>query len=259
MSNYNNFYEHIDRKEVYSSNNDMESHPVTKSLRAMISKYSLENKKFLEVGSGNGRYQDIVEDYTGIDISESARQFYHKPYFVTNDKTKYPFDDKSIDCIFTKTVFEHIPDMQYALDEVDRVLKKDGILYFKPAWNCRPWAADGYQVRPYSDFNLFGKIYKFFIPLRNHIIYRSLHTFPKRFIYLLLFMINKDIFKKEMFYKKIKANYETYWQSDSDACNNMEPFLSILYFKSNGYEVLNYPTLLKQFFIKNGEVILKKK
>ena len=105
MDNYNSFYENIDRKEVYSSNNDMESHPVTKSLRAMIDKYDLHNKKFLEVGSGNGRYQDIADDYTGLDISESAREFYHKPYVVTNDQEKYPFENETFDCIFTKTVF----------------------------------------------------------------------------------------------------------------------------------------------------------
>ena len=183
MSNYNNFYENIDRKKIYSSNNDMESHPVAKLLRVMIKKYNLERCKFLEVGSGNGRFQDLVDDYTGLDISESAKEFYHKPYFVTNDKEKYPLSDAVIDCIFTVTVFEHIPDMQHALDEIDRVLKSGGILYFKPAWNCRPWAAQGYQVRPYSDFNILGKVYKSLIPIRNHIIYRSLLTFPKRFIF----------------------------------------------------------------------------
>lgn len=257
--NYKSFYENIDRDKLYSSQNDLEKHPMTGTLRKWLDQNDLNDKKILEIGSGNGRFQDIVADYIGIDVSESAKKFYHKPYFVTDDKKKYPIEDETIDGIFTKTAFEHIPDIIHALRELHRVLKTEGVVFFRPAWNCRPWAADGYQQRPYSDFKFSGKIYKASITFRNNIIYRSLLAFPKRFYYMILFLINKNSFKTNLIYTKIKANYETYWQSDSDACNSLDPFLTILYFRANKYIILNYPTLISQFFIRQGPVIIKKK
>ena len=256
---YNNFYENIALDKVYSSQNDMEKHPMTGTLRKWLNQYNLNDKKILEIGSGNGLFQDIVADYIGIDVNETAKKFYHKPYFVTDDKKAYPFEEETIDGIFTKTVFEHIPDIMHALREMKRVLKTEGIVFFRPAWNCRPWAGEGYQVRPYSDFKFSGKLYKAFIPFRNNIIYRCLLTFPKRFFYMLLFLINKNSFKKKLIYSKIKANYEIYWQSDSDACNSLDPFLTVLYFRANKYVILNYPTLISQFFIRQGPIIIKKK
>lgn len=81
---------------------------------------------------------------------------------------------------------------------------------------------------------------------------------PKRLFFLSLFVINPGLFKERLFYRKLKANYETFWQSDSDACNSIDPFLAILFFKANGLEIINYPTLVKQFLIRTGEIILRK-
>ena len=129
---------------------------------------------------------------------------------------------------------------------------------FNPAWQCRPWAADGYQVRPYSDFSIFGKLYKATIPIRENLIFRLSHVMPKRFYYLYRFMINKNQFINRLKYKKIKANYEKFWQSDSDACNSIDPFMAILYFKANGFKILNYPTLKSQFLVRTNELVLTK-
>ncbi|MGC8604704.1 MAG: class I SAM-dependent methyltransferase [Desulfomonilaceae bacterium] len=62
---------------------------------------------------------------------------------------RYPYDDQMFDAIWTITVFEHIPHLQQALLEIKRLLKPSGVLLFAPAWQCRPWAADGFDVRPY--------------------------------------------------------------------------------------------------------------
>lgn len=40
--------------------------------------FTCETAKALDVGSGSGYLHDVVEDYTGLDISPSARRFYHK-------------------------------------------------------------------------------------------------------------------------------------------------------------------------------------
>ena len=38
--------------------------------------------------------------------------------------------------------------------------RKVGYVYLNPAWACVPWAADGYEARPYSDFGITGKLIK---------------------------------------------------------------------------------------------------
>ncbi len=43
--NYINFYENIDRDKVYSSQNDMQQHPMTDSLKEWLNQYNLNDKK----------------------------------------------------------------------------------------------------------------------------------------------------------------------------------------------------------------------
>src|SRR5262245_13442697 len=52
----------------------------------------LEHARTLEVGSGEGALQDVVEDYTGFDIAPTAARYYHKP-FVAGTATAMPFRD----------------------------------------------------------------------------------------------------------------------------------------------------------------------
>lgn len=129
---------------------------------------------------------------------------------------------------------------------------------FNPAWQCRPWAANGYQVRPYSNFNILGKMYKVSIPIRENLLFRLSYVIPKRLYYLVRYMVNENSFIDNLRYKKIKANYEIFWQSDSDACNSIDPFMAILYFKANGFKILNYPTIKNQFLVRTNELVLTK-
>jgi ubiquinone/menaquinone biosynthesis C-methylase UbiE len=255
---YKEFYENVDRVNTYSAGLNPESHTMYSKLSDFISDNHFKDKRVLEIGSGNGRFQDIVDDYSGIDISEQASKFFHKPYFIVKDGNKYPFADESFDFVFTNAVFEHIPDINHALQEMMRVTKKGGCIMFNPAWQCRPWAANGYQVRPYSDFNILGKLYKALIPLRENLLFRLAHVLPLRLIHIILFALGRNRYKEKLKYRKLKANYETFWQSDSDACNSIDPFMAILYFKANGLKIVNYPNSFKQLLIRTNEIILLK-
>jgi len=255
---YNDFYDRINRDEVYSSNKQTKDHPHYPIIKSVIDKYGLESGKALEIGSGNGRFQDIVEDYTGIDVSENLKKFYHKPYIKIDDSVDYPFENDTFDFVFTKTVFEHIPNIDHALEEMIRVTKKGGIIFFMPAWNCRQWICDGLHVRPYSELVLWDKIKKFFIPVRNSVAFRASYIIPLRFICSILFAVNKNFFGKKLRFKKLNANYEVFYGSDSDACNCIEPYLSMLYFKARGLEILNYKGYMKEILFRNGAMVLKK-
>lgn len=258
MSEYQSFYERAYRDGCYSAEGTAEGHYVSPMLKKVIERYGLKDKKVLEIGSGNGKFQNVVDDYTGIDVSESAKKFYTKAYVVIRNGKDYPFSDETFDFIFTHATFEHIPDVNHALKEMMRVTKRGGILFFNPAWQCRSWAAKGYGVRPCCGLNFFGKIYKATIPIQDHVLFRSLSVVPKRIFFALTFLTNKQRFQQKLVYRKIKPNYEVFWQTDSDACNSIDPFLAILYFRANGFIVVNYPSLLRQFFVRTGALVLQK-
>ncbi len=52
-----------------------------------------------------------------------------------------------------------------------RVLKPGGMLFLLVAWNCPTWLADGFDVRPYEDFTLLGKLVKASIGFRSTILF----------------------------------------------------------------------------------------
>jgi hypothetical protein len=81
---------------------------------------------------------------------------------------------------------------------------------------------------------------------------------PVRLFYFILFNINRGYFKRKLIYRKLNANYETFWQSDSDACNSIDTFMAILFFRANGFDVINYPTMIDQLLVRTNEIILLK-
>lgn len=248
-----------DRGKHYQQNyNELKAKDVHHypSLKSFIDNYSLkENKACLEIGSSGGFFQDMVENYHGTDIVEELRQYYHKPYTIA-EGTSYPFKDGEFDAIWTFAVYEHIPHLQEAMLEIKRMLKKDGVALFEPAWQCRTWAADGYTVRPYSDFGLKGKLIKASIPLRDSVIWRSMFIFPKRILRHAAYLMGYKYTKIR--YKKITANYDTFWVSDGDACNYIDAHDAILWFKSHGFKCLSHPTHLKALLVRTGGLVFQK-
>lgn len=223
------------------------------TLSAFVREYGVASGKCLEVGCGRGAFQDLVPDWTGIDISESVRPHIRKT-FVQGSASALPFADNSFDAAWSIWVFEHVPEVEKALAEVRRVLKPGGLFYFEPAWQCRSWFADGYPVRPYSDFGLKGKLIKASIPVRNSVLYRSMFTFPRR-LWRAAALASGGPLKFR--YTRIRANYETFWMSDSDACNSMDPYEAIVWFRSRGDEILYPSTPVKQFLVRTGRIIVR--
>lgn len=213
-----------------------------------------DGAKCVEIGCGRGAFQDLVADYTGVDLSDTVARYLHKP-FVQSSATELPFPDSSFDAAWTIWVFEHVPDPERAMAELRRVLRPGGLLFFAPAWQCRPWAADGYPVRPYSDFNLRGRLYKATIPVRDSVAWRSMFVFPRRTARLLASRLSGGPLKFR--YRRIRGNFEKFWMSDSDAVNSMDPYEAVLWFKSRGDEVLHPATPLRRFFIRHGHVIVR--
>src|SRR5262245_3436449 len=139
---------------------------VSERISAFVRDFHLEHAQVLDVGSGDGYLQDAVLDYTGFDIARTAARYYHKP-FVAGTATAMPFDASRFDTAWSIWVLEHVPNPEMALSEIRRVVKPGGVLFLEPAFDCKPWAAEGYDVRPYSDFGIGGRLIKATVPIRN--------------------------------------------------------------------------------------------
>jgi SAM-dependent methyltransferase len=206
--------------------------PIVKSF---VVKYRLENARVLDVGSGTGYLQDVVEDYVGLDISPEAARFYHKP-FIQASATEMPVPDNDFDSLWSIFVLEHVPNPEQALLEMRRVVKNGGIVYLAPAWNCQPWYAQGYSVRPFSDLDWKGKLYKAGIPILEYPPFKMLSVVMTR---LALRTARLGGGPSILHYRALAANYDKYWMPDSDAINDIDRDEMRLWFTSRGDECMN--------------------
>ncbi len=200
-------------------------------VKAFVAEYKLQDKRVLDIGSGRGYLQDVVADYTGLDLSSKVAPYYHKP-FVVGSATKMPFADSSFDAAWTVWVVEHIPQPEKAFEEMRRVLKPGGMLFLLVAWNCPTWLADGFDVRPYEDFTLLGKLVKASIGFRSTILFDWGHRAPTRLIRRAQYQISGA--RTRLRYRNLVPNYDTYWQPDSDAAVSLDNYESMLWFQSRG-------------------------
>ncbi len=211
---------------------------VREKVAGFVEQYHMNGAHTLEVGSGAGSLQDVVEDYTGLDISATARASYHKR-FVQADARAIPFPDGEFDLIWTVFVLEHVPNPEQALREMRRVLKPGGILFLAPAWLCSDLAPNGYPVRPYSDFGIGGKLIKATVPIQSSPAFKLAYLIPIRAARLASWKLLGG--PTALHYRPIAANYDYYWMGDSDAVNSIDMFETYLWFRSRGDVCTNCP------------------
>lgn len=147
--------------------------------------------KVLDLGCGNGRFYDFINDmevdYTGIDVSEGllniaasrfkGKKFLSKFRFKVGSFLDIPYKRPTFDKIFCIASFHHIPSKELrveALDEMRRVLKKDGLIAIS-VWNL--WRK---KYRKYIWASLF-RIFKYdfkdcFVPFQGK-VKRYYHAF----------------------------------------------------------------------------------
>jgi SAM-dependent methyltransferase len=208
-----------------------ETNHIREQVAQFVSDNHLEHAHALEVGSGSGQLQDVVADYTGLDIAPTAARFYHKP-FVAGTATAMPFKDNEFDALWSIWVLEHISNPETALKEIRRVVKPGGLIYLQPAWDCVSWAADGYDARPYSDFGLYGKLVKASTVIRRNQRFKVLYRRP---IHLIRSFAGSPT---RLHYRRLTPNYREYWQADSDAVVSLDQTELAHWFASRGDELL---------------------
>ena len=223
------------------ADNSRAAHGTRDSVARFVQTYHLQSAKVLDVGSGTGEFQDLVADYTGLDISGVVAKHYHKP-FVQGTATAMPFTAASFDVVWSIWTLEHIPNPEAALQEIRRVVKPGGYVYLEPAWAVPSWVAQGYNVRAYGDLSLWGKAVKASIPIRSSRLFWLAVAVPVRVI--------RDvtaIWPTQFRYRRLTPNYEQYWQSDSDAVASLDALETRRWFESRGDVCLNCPTSVLQY------------
>jgi SAM-dependent methyltransferase len=240
----------------YDSRAGAESSHIEDRVKEFVKSYGLDKRPVLEIGSGRGYLQDIAEDYTGLDISSSVRRFYHKK-FVLGSATSLPFPDDSFDGAWSVWVLEHVPNPEQALRELRRVMRNNGVVFLLPAWGCPSWAAEGYPVRPYSDFGLTGKIIKASIQYRNSpplaLPLRVASWIPTRLIRTVRTASYLLWGPTRLHYRRLTPNYEKYWMADCDAVNSLDRHEMMLWFKSRGDECLNCSGILGSVLLRSSD------
>jgi SAM-dependent methyltransferase len=221
-------------------------------IQEFVRTYHLQDARVLDVGSGSGYLQDAVEDYTGIDISRTAARYYHKP-FVAGTATAMPFADDEFDVAWSIWVIEHIPNPEAALSEIRRVVKPGGLIYLLPAWDCTPWAAQGYEARPYEDFGIRGKIVKASIPIRTLREFWLVTALPNRVIRSIAAAWGPT----RLHYRRLSPNYQEYWQADSDAVNSLDRAEMAMWFETRGDTCLNCEGKWAEDFKTDSALIIR--
>src|SRR5499427_2996262 len=210
-----------------------DAYHIEDQVRAFVKHFNLNDRPVLEIGSGRGYLQDVAENYTGLDISPNVARFYHKK-FIVGTATALPFPDDSFDGVWSIWVFEHVPNPEQAFREMRRVTRNNGVIFLLPAWNVDPWAAQGYSVRPYSDFGLVGKMIKATVPFRSLNEVRAAGILPVRLSRKIVAQFGPTALR----YERLQPNYEQYWVPDSDAVNSIDSYEGALWFLSRGDECL---------------------
>jgi len=223
-----------DRKYQEAAEGAAKGSRIVERVKEFVDRFDLNNKPVLEIGSGRGYLQDAAKNYVGLDISPSVARFYHKK-FVVGTATALPFADDSFDGIWSIWVFEHVPNPEQAFREMRRVIRNNAVIFLFPAWNVDRWAAQGYSVRPYSDFGPAGKLIKASVGFRSSSEFKTAGILPVRLSRWLAAQVGPTTLR----YTRLQANYDQYWVPDSDAVNSIDSYEGALWFLSRGDECLN--------------------
>ena len=230
-----------EQEQIYinSARGMAEFHHVPDTVRDFVQRYDLAAKKVLEVGAGSGLLQDHVADYTGLDISPTARRFFHKP-FVEASATAMPFPEASFDGLWSVWVLEHIPNPEKALEEMRRVTKPGGYMLLYPALDVSRFTAQGYRVRPYKDLDWKGKLLKSLIPIAESKAFHLLYFHQVRILRSLGTRLTGG--PSRFHFIRLEPNYEQYWDGDSDATTSLGNHELYLWFKTRGDTCVNCPS-----------------
>ncbi len=252
----------------YNENEHIDSRvsPQLQTIKYYIEKYSLlPNSLILEIGCGLGHLNVCHPNWMGFEYSKTAidlaKSIYGQKLNITEaDARNLPLPSDSVDFLFSFAALEHIPEVEKAFSEIERVLKPNGIAVLCPAWNCRTWTVKKLEQRSYTELSVSEKIGKFLIPLRNNLFFRLLCAMPSRLYREQLFLVRKQQVKLQ--YRKLSPDFSL-WEkyehiSDDDAFVSIDAHAALVYFISRNWRSDSHSNFIKRLSCRGNEIVVRK-
>lgn len=155
------------------------------------SKEEIRGKNVLEIGSGAGRFTEVLlqaeAKVISVDLSNAVEANYGNNlgkgdlFLFQGDLYDLPLADDQFDFVFCHGVLQHTPDPEKAYRSIFKKLKPGGkisIDYYLRSWMPSPWSFPKYLWRPLTkrmNPELLFKIIKSYIP-----IYLPIDTMMRR-------------------------------------------------------------------------------
>ena len=124
--------------------------------------------------------------------------------------------------------------------EMRRVVKPGGYLILWPAFDVDRFVGQGYAVRPYSDFDLKGKFMKALVPIGRSQWFHYLQQHQTRLLRSMFSRIGGG--PTRLRFNRLDANYENYWETDSDAATSVSYHELYLWHTSRGDVCVSCPS-----------------
>ncbi|MEM5778163.1 MAG: class I SAM-dependent methyltransferase [Candidatus Aenigmatarchaeota archaeon] len=208
-----------------------------------------KGKTVLDCGCGTGFFTKVVEStcrrIIGVDISKTNIQVARKlsPHikFIRADILNLPFKREAFDIVMALDVIDHLHDRKKGLDEMIRVLKKDGFLILAFTTNPIIFRFLTYMIElhskifyykghpethPFGQYNDIDiKELKKYLKLKGFIILKE-----KKFrgflpLSLTIFFIYFDGFLRLITNKKINSIGDSYFRLKSSLCKFYKNYL----------------------------------
>jgi SAM-dependent methyltransferase len=209
----------------------------------------------LEIGCGTGLFADVVPNYIGLEYSLESLCVggFEDATRVCGDARRLPFADASMECVFSFSTLEHVPDVDRAFAEIDRVLRPGGTLVLKPAWHCTRYTTELIPVLPYRALNARQKATKALLPLLRSRPYKLLTRVPRR-------LVRRARSRREnpLRWRRLTPYHGAAWISDADAVADIDCHEGILYYTSRGYACSSHPSAIRQLLAGHDIVTLHK-
>ena len=138
------FYE---TSETYKSLLDAHDETYLRHYVELVIRYALPRCKILDLGCGNGISARLLNqadfDVVGTDISplflKEARNWENPSLrYQVCDVLELPFESDTFDVICSNELVEHLPDVETALSEMIRVVRKGGRIVISGPNLCSP-------------------------------------------------------------------------------------------------------------------------
>lgn len=178
-------------------------------IKRLVEMVKMEKGKILDIGCGGGITTESLQYYFpkatlyGCDVSKKAidyaREFGSKKvtYGVIRGK-KLPYKDKTFDVCVCLDVMEHVPDVEFFLEEVKRIMKKNGKFFLLVPCEgqqlTHTWFWQKLKIGDTMTFRRYGHIHPEFT-----------HDYVLKFLKTHGFAIKKKAYSEHILYQLISV------------------------------------------------------